>query len=365
MRLIAALVPLMAAAGPLAAQRDTTYWVVGQMVDARTGVPVRRGEICLGDVESRRWNGMCDGSDSVGVFRAEANGPEPVRLFFGCSPARGQYLVEMSSVVVTPTMDSASAPARYRVKAGRCDQREFEAVRREWSGWYTYGFEAGTFRPCGDTVGAWVTFTQVPGLTSLEVPVGRDGVSSVFARWIGTRVGPGDFGHMGSEPYYIEVDSLIEARSPRWDDCGSVAVDSVGWGRAMAQAISARLRRIYRSRHFIVSSARSADSVDQWTKELIAEVAGTLEADRARNRDTVRVQLTNAAPLYFSEGPSLPLVEVGFWAFPPEADMVPKSPHAIRCYFGTTAQLLREGDRLRVRFADDRRQLFTCGPRRE
>lgn len=338
---------------------EPAYWVVGQMVDRGSGLPVRRGEICIAPPATRRWSGSCAESDTAGRFKIEAEDSGSVRLFFGCSPARGRFLVEMGSSVVTPLLDSGAVGAVHRVGARRCDQRPFEVVTKEWSGSYVYGFEAGSFFPCGDTVAAWVDFESVPGLRSHQVPIGPHGVSAAFVRWIGTRVGPGSYGHMGVEPYRMAIDSLLEVRPPSKEDCGRVSVDSIVWRRAMVQGIVAYLQRHVSGDVAVLASEGSDSTKDPWTEALIAELGNAIHSSRTATGGTTRVRFEYARPLSFPPGPVHPLVALQFWVDPPDACGGIVGGGVFRD--GTVAQLVEVGGRLKVRFAEGGFDVIACG----
>lgn len=114
-----------------------------------------------------------------------------------------------------------------------CDPRPLRRITRVFAGHYTFGFEMSRFVPCdhdslfipSDSVppggGVWVNWSTRSSVPRKWPRAPRDtwGNTTLFVRWRGTATGPAFFGHMGVSRFQFSVDSVLEMRKPRRDDC--------------------------------------------------------------------------------------------------------------------------------------------------
>lgn len=85
-----------------------------------------------------------------------------------------------------------------------------------YEGFYTWGFEANGFQPCGSTETWWVTEGDLH--TRYEA-LGVGEYEPVYVELAG-EVGPaGSYGHMGAHPREIAVKEVLEIRPARDGDC--------------------------------------------------------------------------------------------------------------------------------------------------
>jgi hypothetical protein len=73
-----------------------------------------------------------------------------------------------------------------------------------------------------DTRGvAWVEYSPQLDWRKIKWPKVDDTVRypTFYVRWRGTLTGPCSYGHMGMATYEFVVDSVLEIRMPRPDDC--------------------------------------------------------------------------------------------------------------------------------------------------
>ena len=164
--------------------------------------------------------------------------------------ARGHFVLpslESDSVrvyirCVAPILDRTQVYGPFRVPVGSgedvvleilpnsCERIGIPPRPREYAGHYSGGFEWSSFTPCEglpDT-GRWYAFPWNRISIERFPEDGRgpwphvpevDGYPLYFLRLRGILLGPGPFGHMGTSPFTMVVDSVEEVRAPSDRDC--------------------------------------------------------------------------------------------------------------------------------------------------
>jgi hypothetical protein len=121
----------------------------------------------------------------------------------------------------------------FTVDPRTCAER-VDTVIGEFRGHWSVGFEESSFVPCPGTVnvegwsiqpgwgGIWGTWRN-PTEASWPNPMPAADTSGYgdryYVRVKGTLHGPGDFGHLSVSAYQLEIDTMLEARSPSTTDC--------------------------------------------------------------------------------------------------------------------------------------------------
>ena len=89
--------------------------------------------------------------------------------------------------------------------------------RTLWRGYVSFGFETSEFRPCGSREKWWVLSTK--DLSQRYGKLSPKMYGSVYVRMKGTPTVMGKYGHLGAYQRQFAVQSVLEARAPRSDDC--------------------------------------------------------------------------------------------------------------------------------------------------
>lgn len=196
------------------------------VVDSTSGRPIR-GAL----VRATGWMGVAI-TNSSGWFLMQ-DVPVDAEVTIRCPSQRrfaGGPFVARQQLALTLGVKNQVV---VRVPGERCEEPPIRSITGEYSGHYTGGFESSEFWPCeglpadADYYGisfdaAWVEFDK--GLhvaEGVKWPKTADSVKAdtIYVRWHGTFTGPGGYGHMGLSTYEFVVDSVIELRLRRPDDC--------------------------------------------------------------------------------------------------------------------------------------------------
>lgn len=213
----------------------------GRVTDATSGRPMVRTHVCFA------WpvrGEACDETDSLGSYSLDSV-PKVVGLLKVRCDSAGWHSRPLLEVGLYP--DTLAGAMDLVLDATGCDQRPVRYERRTLSGHYFADFESSQFVACpsdswlqpGDTSSrggphgaeAVVDFArrwnQVPGAPK-EWPRTREYPHNVdaFVRWTGTLVGP--HGGLLGSGFVFQVDSFLEVRAPRKDDCNTVAPEATG-----------------------------------------------------------------------------------------------------------------------------------------
>ena len=204
----------------------------GTVLDSASGRPPNRSTICA--ISAERVV-RCSRIDSTGAYRLDSLPLSTADVSVNCETMHSLG----AGVLVARITFSDSSPLRHdwRVTIRGCDTRPLRRIAGVFRGHYTGGFEASEFVACradswlvpSDSInsarlGASRAWADWP--TSIATPMNWNavrpdsfGTSRFYVRWRGTIVGPGRYGHMGSEPFELRVDSILEFRAPRPQDC--------------------------------------------------------------------------------------------------------------------------------------------------
>ena len=201
-----------------------TVTVRVKVIDSTIRTPIKRA-----GVQAAGWRGLA-WTDSMGTFTLRGV-PEKSELHVRCPTERrlAGRVVRRQQLDLRTTSDTLLVVL---LRSAECEEPPIRSVTGQFRGHYTYGFESSDFRPCeglpaeaavfDDRWGqAWVEFSKSADQQSVTWPAFPDSVAypTVFVRWHGTLRGPAAYGHLGVATYEFVVDSILELRRPRNDDC--------------------------------------------------------------------------------------------------------------------------------------------------
>jgi len=233
-----ALMALAAACATVPAQTARAQGVlVGTLRDSATRRPLTRGAACVWIEGPSGTRTRCARADTAGAFRLDSVPPGRYAVQITC---RGMGILG-ETLASIPVEIGGARPVRRDVSVAttKCDPREEREITRVFNGHFTAGFEESRFVPCpadrwfvpGDSVGtrlvprgeAWVAWRSPEVSRAIGAWPSPERTPSgnvrFFVRWRGTMTGPGHYGHMGIAPFVIQVDSVLEARTPSPADC--------------------------------------------------------------------------------------------------------------------------------------------------
>ena len=174
-------------------------------------------------------------TDSAGRYVLDRVPPGSWAVVFNC-PSRtmlGRKLAERQVTVAA----AGEVIVNVVVPPGGCFEPDSTSRAGEFRGHYSFGFEESSFVPCRDsTLGpdgvllpgehlfepsAWVSFSEAARRQQLNWPEVGDShdYPRYYVVWRGTLTGPGMYGHMGVSDFEFVVDSVLDVRLPRRDDC--------------------------------------------------------------------------------------------------------------------------------------------------
>jgi hypothetical protein len=144
------------------------------------------------------------------------------------------YFHAQRLAVVDVTLDQGADRVQDMTVDPRTCGERVDTVFGEFRGHWLVGFEEGSFVPCPGTVyvegwsiqsgwgGVWGTWARnaVAGWPDSMPPPDTSGYGDrYYVRVQGMLHGPGDFGHMSVSAYQLEVERMLEVRTPGAQDC--------------------------------------------------------------------------------------------------------------------------------------------------
>ncbi|HEX6039373.1 carboxypeptidase-like regulatory domain-containing protein [Longimicrobium sp.] len=214
--------------------------LVGIVRDAASGRPVARAHVCvvLPDARGTRWS-RCAPVDSSAAFRVDSLPAGTLEVNVSCGTVR--IFGERIASGEVRVSEGAATRRDWAVDTAVCDPRPLRSITGAFRGYYTPGFESSEFVPCMedawfvpsdslrtgslDQRRAWAILrgARFPdGFTPGDAPRDSYGNPRYYVHWRGTVTGPGSYGHMGVSIFEMRVDSVLELRAPRVDDCAPV-----------------------------------------------------------------------------------------------------------------------------------------------
>jgi hypothetical protein len=163
-----------------------------------------------------------------------------VAVWASCpSPRGGMFGETVASSVVVRVSDSIPVEQTLDVSYSKCDTRPVRRVTGIMVGHYSSAFEHSGISACvasdwfGPTDSLRRTFAWLRTKQRIKWPKpahpdyvdenGKKhtatGLSYYFIRARGTLEGPGSYGHMGGSQFQFAIDSVLEVRTPRDNDC--------------------------------------------------------------------------------------------------------------------------------------------------
>ncbi len=226
----------IATAHEVGAQRGSArelFAVSGIVIDAASQRPPIRTRVCAIIRSPTELDFRCSEVDSTGAYRIDSL-PRATLLSVQCNAIREFDGKAVSSDSIR--FDGASERRDWVVSTVGCDKRPIRQIRGAFRGHYNAAFEGFAFVPC--PADAW--FLPGDSLESFRVvekyanPVWSErlarelkwpdvkpdsyGVRRYYAHWQGTITGPLN-NIVGQAPFQFRVDSMLEFRAPRGNDC--------------------------------------------------------------------------------------------------------------------------------------------------
>ena len=218
---------LVLASSALGAQ--STGQLYGRAYDQFTGAPLEGALVAAWYVGQGRQP-----TDSLGQFTYRYLRPGSGLLEVTC-PSKAAIGRPTPMQVVVFVQSGRAFSVDVPVDTRDCTEPPLSARYAILGGFYRPEFESVTFEPCPDSTGqpllwqnpywaqgAWTFFTDaaVGELNTMWPPVDNPSDTvTYYARFRGTLTGPGARGRRSGIAYQMEVDSVLELRLPRPDDC--------------------------------------------------------------------------------------------------------------------------------------------------
>ena len=213
----------------------TVVDIGGVVTEATSRRPAQRMWVCAYTPPRESSSSQpCAPIDSAGSYKLDHVPLGTVRLAVVCERLLGfGKTVALDTIVV---VEPRFVRKDWSVQTLGCDTRPVRHLRGVFRGHYTGGFEESKFVPCpqdawflpGDSLDVYrydarMAWAEIPGATSInwpeKVPHNSWGSALFYVRWRGAVTGPGRYGHMGVSAFEFRVDSILEIRAPRRNDC--------------------------------------------------------------------------------------------------------------------------------------------------
>jgi hypothetical protein len=183
-------------------------------------------------IELRAGLGTSVKTDTGGAYEFPSlpTSKQLIRVF--CPSASYWHAQELARFEVT-LPQGADSVHDLMVDRALCTER-VDTLRGIFRGHWSVGFEESEFLPCPGTVkvngwslrsgwggiwGEWGRTGVSPWPQKMPRPDTSGYGDRYYIRALGTLHGPGDFGHLGVAAYQLEIDSLLEVRTPSEKDC--------------------------------------------------------------------------------------------------------------------------------------------------
>lgn len=171
-------------------------------------------------------------TDSSGTYEFARLPAGHWRIAVLCKSASYFHAQRLALVEVT-LAQGANVTQDMAIDPTACKER-VDTLRGEFHGHWSLGFEESSFVPCPGTVdvegwsiqsgwgGVWGEWAPgiVPKWPEPVPPADTSGYGDrYYIRARGMMHGPGDFGHLSVSAYQLEVEELLEVRTPSALDC--------------------------------------------------------------------------------------------------------------------------------------------------
>jgi hypothetical protein len=193
------------------------WW--GMLRDARTGQPVPRAWIRVGD------RGGAGQSDSTGHFWLWGFAPGPHKITIYC-PIRRQWFGKVARTINFVARPAMKDTADISVSLNGCADVPVDTVSIRTRGVWSLGFEDGFFTPCHPftqiQLGGYRDYGQAylqlgkdvvgPKGGWPDVAPNPQGSTRIFLDVEADLIGPGSYGHLGVGTFLMRVTRVISAR---------------------------------------------------------------------------------------------------------------------------------------------------------
>jgi hypothetical protein len=143
------------------------------------------------------------------------------------------YFHAQRLAVIEVTLDQGADKVQDFTVNPRICREQVDTVVGEFLGHWSVGFEESSFVPCPGTVdvegwsiqsgwgGIWGTLRNTEASWPTPMPAAdTSGYGDrYYVRVKGMLHGPGDFGHLSVSAYQLEIDTILEVRTPSSMDC--------------------------------------------------------------------------------------------------------------------------------------------------
>jgi hypothetical protein len=144
------------------------------------------------------------------------------------------YFHAQRLAVIDVTLDQGADEVQdFTVNPRTCQER-VDTITGEFRGHWSVGFEESSFVPCPGTVnvegwsiqsgwggiwGTWRDYAKASWPISMPAADTSGYGDRYYVRVKGMLHGPGDFGHLSVSAYQLEIDTMLEVRTPSAMDC--------------------------------------------------------------------------------------------------------------------------------------------------
>jgi hypothetical protein len=170
-------------------------------------------------------------TDSLGRYAFPAVPAGSWRIMVLC-PSASYWHAQRLAVFAVELQQSSSSTQNATVDRTRCRAAAPDTLRGQFRGHWSVGFEESRFVPCPGTIdsarvrpdsdwiwGKWADGAEGKWPEPMPAPDSSGYGNRYYVEARALLHGPGDFGHLGVAAYQLEVERLIQVRTPTPDDC--------------------------------------------------------------------------------------------------------------------------------------------------
>jgi hypothetical protein len=185
----------------------------------------------VADIAVRIGAGPNVRTDSLGRYAFAALPAGSWRITILC-PSASYWHAQRLAVFTVELEQGNSSTQDVTVDRTQCRLAVPDTLRGQFRGHWSVGFEESRFVPCAGTIDSarvrpdsdwiwavWADQSEGRWPEPMPAPDTSDYGDRYYVEARGLLHGPGDFGHLGVSAYQLEVERLVQVRSPTADDC--------------------------------------------------------------------------------------------------------------------------------------------------